>query len=165
MSIHTTQLLKTSNTYPYFTLYITPGITRTHIRMQLSLPFNHTDTLDDLESIMKTQLPSILHSRCYNDADLPFSIEMKHTEIGHLFEHILLEYLCEEKLASGFTNAIYNGCTYWNWAKEKSGTFHISLDAGYADNPLFSKALPKSITLLNQIIQAYPSAKTLTAPL
>ena len=79
--------------------------------------------------------------------------EVRKTEMGHLFEHILLEYLCMEKMEEGATDVVYNGVTWWDWQKEQEGSFHIQVDCGLADNITLAKALGKTILLVEGLYQ------------
>ena len=96
----------------------------------------------------------MLLTQCFNDDGLPFRMEVKHTEIGHLFEHILLEYLCQGKIAKGAQRASYSGNTKWNWIKEPRGTFHIRLSCGMKDADILPAAMDKTISLM-KVILAY----------
>jgi len=78
---------------------------------------------------------------------------VRRTEIGHLFEHILLEYLCQEKLLKGFDKAIFSGNTQWNWKREPRGMFHIYINMPYSDTDIFPEALKKSISLAKMILR------------
>ncbi len=108
------------------------------------IPFTYT--------ILEKQLPSILIAQCFNDEGLPFSQEVKMTEIGHLFEHIMLEYLCILKLANGHSKATFRGETNWNWKRDLRGTFHIHINAGIKHEEIFDEALTNSIELLVKIM-------------
>ena len=102
---------------------------------------------------LMTKLPSVLKTQCFNDKKLPFMKEVRKTEMGHLFEHILLEYLCMEKMEEGATDVVYNGVTWWDWQKEQEGSFHIQVDCGLADNITLAKALGKTILLVEGLYQ------------
>lgn len=127
---------------------------KTQIDMSLYVSHINTSTLPHTFVILKEKLPSILKSQCFNDDKIPFYEEVKQTEIGHLFEHILLEYLCMEKLQSGAQHATYSGVTDWNWRKEAQGTFHITIDAGQLDKSLLKRALDKTVQLTNIILSS-----------
>jgi hypothetical protein len=115
-------------------------------------PHINTSSLPQTVSILQCHLPAILNCQCFNDELLPFSEEVKHTEIGHLFEHIMLEYLCQEKLESGYQSADFCGRTSWNWQKELRGTFHITINRHPEDRQFFHKAFEKSVRLMNLIL-------------
>lgn len=139
----------------FFSLSIKQNKTTTHIIMNLYTLTVNTKDLPATYPTLKEILPTILHSQCFNEEKLPFSTEVRHTELGHLFEHIMLEYLCLLKVASGGHHATYTGVTKWNWKKDPWGTFHIYINIGFSNAPIFSDALGKSVTLFNTIIIPY----------
>ena len=102
--------------------------------------------------LLRDELPSVLKSECFNKQKKPFFEEVKDTEIAHLFEHILLEYLCIEKLASGGNFADFSGWTEWDWDQEEEGVFHITVNCGLNDIHLLPKAMEKSIALISLIL-------------
>lgn len=111
-----------------------------------------TGKLPKTTKILKKRLPSVLKSKCFNEAKLPFYQEVKNTEIGHLFEHILLEYLCLEKLKKGKKYASYSGVTKWDWIKETKGTFNINVQCPDTDSDIFPTALAKTAALTSTIL-------------
>lgn len=102
--------------------------------------------------VLSQDLPSIFKCQCFNDQKKNFREESEETELGHLFEHVMLEHLCMEKLASGAEEAIYEGVTKWNWTKETPGTFNIEITAGIEDLDYIRKAFDRSISLLTKIL-------------
>jgi len=122
------------------------------IDMLMKIPCINTRELPHTFQIIKRELPSLLVSTCFNEHNLPFKEEVKHTEIGHLFEHIVLEYLCLIKLADGHDTAVYNGVTSWNWVKETRGTFHIRIDVPFKDKKYLKQALEKTYTLMAKLL-------------
>lgn len=123
--------------------------------MEILAPTVTTGVIPHTYILLKKYLPSILKSKCFNDNNYPFDREVKNTEIGHLFEHILLEYLCMQKMAQGFENPVHNGLTSWNWEKDKRGIFHINIDAGHGNGVILKPALEKSISLTMKILNLY----------
>lgn len=103
-------------------------------------------------STLKKLLPSIFLSECFNDEKLPFKKEVEETEIGHLFEHILLEELCRVKASKGFKKVVFSGVTKWNWIEDEFGTFHIEVDAGFNDFDILEEAVESSLVVFNQIL-------------
>ncbi|MBI4038798.1 hypothetical protein HY384_02465 [Candidatus Daviesbacteria bacterium] len=114
----------------------------------------NTKHLPATYSLLKQHIPTILYSKCFNEENYPFFKEVRKTEIGHLFEHILLEYLYHLKLASGIEDPIHNGLTKWDWEEDAMGIFHISIDSGYKDHHLFKTALENSIWLTFNILNS-----------
>src|SRR5437868_6032179 len=84
-----------------FSLAITQKRTRTKITMDLLYNQISTKEIPTITDLLQKNLPSVLLTTCYNDLGLPFDIEVQNTEIGHLFEHIILEYLCQHKIKKG----------------------------------------------------------------
>lgn len=126
----------------------------TELTMSLTIPTINTRYIPLTFTILKKSLPSIFDSMCFNDDKLPFIKEVKATEVGHLFEHVLLEYLCEEKLSCGFSDVEYSGETKWNWREDPRGTFHITISRTENDQDIFTAALAKTIKLVNSILQS-----------
>ncbi len=115
-------------------------------------PINTAD-IPHVFDVLKNFLPSVLTTECFNDENLPFFQEVKKTEIGHLFEHILLEYMCQSKIAKGYKSAVYSGRTRWNWKRDPKGLFHIHISCSLKDHDLLPAALKKSIALMKIILQ------------
>jgi hypothetical protein len=135
-----------------FSLVITHKTTSTKIIMTMHNKTLNTNTLPQTHYLLQQRLPSVLHTQCYNDENLPFSTEVRSTEIGHLFEHILLEYLCQIKISRGYNSAVFSGRTRWNWVRDPRGMFHIYLSCGQKDAQLFPEALEKTIRLMKIIL-------------
>lgn len=137
-----------------FTISVTHKRHSTHLIMSLHTDIVNTMFLPHTTRILKKYVPSVFSSKCFNYDNSPFSIESKRTEVGHLFEHILLEYLCLLKNEIGIENPIHNGVTSWNWVKEKKGTFRITIDVGDSEREIFFAALQKGIHVTNRILSA-----------
>lgn len=123
----------------------------------------NTRDIPSTHLILSKVLPSIFGSMCYNNEQLPFEEEVKQTEVGHLFEHVLLEYICELKTKLCEQNVEVSGVTNWDWRKEKRGTFHIVVTIGRADAAIFRMAMHKTIELVDMILGYYHST-TLQKP-
>lgn len=139
---------------PAFNLSFKHRIQTLRITMTCNTPHLTTSSLPKTTSLLKKTLPTVLLTECFNDQNLPFSIEAKNTETAHLFEHILLEYLCLEKIADGSTSASFSGRTHWNWVKYPRGSFFISVTMEKTDLQYLPTALEKSIALLEQILES-----------
>lgn len=157
MATSTIRVFRNHHKNSFFSLTVDQGKEDADILMKLLIPAVNTKRFPATHLFLKKYLPSILRSRCFNPKNYPFSVEVRQTEIGHLFEHILLEYLCREKMIRGIANPIYNGVTEWNWSKDEKGTFHINIDIGYEDKSIVTPAVNKSISLLTNIIQSNPA--------
>lgn len=138
----------------FYSLEIDHKKQSTELTMTLTIPTVNTRHIPMTFVILKKSLPSIFDSMCFNDDKLPFQKEVKATEVGHLFEHVLLEYLCEERLARGDVDIEYSGETKWNWREDPRGTFHITISRMENDSDIFKLALAKTIKLINTILQS-----------
>ncbi|MCL5784174.1 MAG: hypothetical protein M1142_02365 [Patescibacteria group bacterium] len=128
-----------------------------HTKIKMKLQFNKVTTrhFPVTYSILEKLLPGIYEHQCFNKDELPFSREVRNTEIGHLFEHVLMEYLCQAKTKQNRKETIYKGTTKWDWEKQPLGTFEITVSIGYQDTDLFTQALKQSVNLLNTILQPF----------
>ncbi|SRR6266568_489869 len=135
-----------------FSLAITQRRTSTKITMDVLYNQLSTAEIPSVIDMLEENLPSVLMTTCYNDMDLPFNEEVRNTEIGHLFEHILLEYLCQHKIAKGARQATYAGRTRWNWTRDPLGRFHIRLTCGTKDADILPPALEKTVSLMKIIL-------------
>lgn len=124
--------------------------------MHISRDDMTTSEMPYIADVLQQELPTILRSRCFNEGNVPFYKEVLSTELGHLFEHILLEYLCMAKISMGFEEAIFSGITKWDWNKDPYGTFHIELDVEKNDLFFLTPALKKSARLFEKIL-LYPT--------
>ncbi len=137
-----------------FLLEINQKLNETGIKMKLFTNYLNTQNLPKTHSTLRRVLPSILGSKCFNEKHLAFAEEVKSTEIGHLFEHILLEYLTKLKKLYDGKSVSFSGVTSWDWTKEERGVFHITISAGVKDAKIVEEALILSTQLLNKIIKS-----------
>ena len=147
-----------------FSLAVVQKQTSTQIIMQLLYNQVNTRNIPAIVELLQNHLPNVLYTQCFNDDGLPFNVEVKHTEIGHLFEHVLLEYLCQLKIAKGATRASYAGKTKWNWLRDPKGKFHIRLSCGTKDADILPIALEKTITLMKIILANHQTSFFTTKP-
>lgn len=131
----------------------------TIITMMLNTEHVTTKHMPHVLPVLRKHLPTILRSTCFNEEDIPFAQEVKSTELGHLFEHILLEYLCKEKIRLGSREAVFSGITKWDWNKYPYGTFHIHITVPYEDRAFFSQAFQKATQLFTVILEKQPQVK------
>jgi len=110
-----------------------------------------TDLLPDTYAVLERYLPQIFSSQCYNDKQLPFSKELLRTETSHLLEHILLEYLCNEKLKNGACRASFSGVT--RWYVDSPQQFEITIKKKNMNQMLLLKALKQSLYIFDQILK------------
>lgn len=128
---------------------------RSQIHMQIHSGVYTTSLLPQTYSILQKILPAIFNCECFNDLDQPFSVEVRKTEVAHLFEHILLEYLCLLKEERGNRNTVVNGVTTWDWYINPVGSFVISIDVGLQDKIDFISALQRSTQLFDAILMSH----------
>ncbi len=112
-----------------------------------------TEPLTALKKEIPKLLPQILMAECDNPAGLPFCQEIYTTETAHLFEHILLEYLCKIKLEQGETEASYDGRTFWDAHETKGEQFTICISKEGESFTQFTSALRLSSALLTTVIK------------
>jgi hypothetical protein len=117
----------------------------------------NTSQLPLTHQILHDTVPGVLRTECFNYDDVPFSQEVKQTEIGHLFEHILLYLLLEAQMANGFEDAIYEGRTSWNWKKQPRGTFTISIWGPQLSDTVFGQLVTKTNQVLETILSSVPA--------
>ncbi len=137
---------------PYFSLNLNQQIDQVVIKMEVLTSVMNTAELPETYHILRQLLPRVLKTRCFNPGNLSFSKEVKQTEIGHLFEHILLEYLCQAKLASGLDEVTVRGDTSWDWINTSRGTFKITINSALEDSQILAESLTKTIKLANLIM-------------
>lgn len=143
----------------YFTLSYMHLEKETLVYMRMHGDIVNTAELPETLKILSSYLPRIFTSKCFNKKRFSFKREAKRTEIGHLLEHIVLEYLCEEKMKISSKNIVFSGVTSWDWTRDEFGTFHITIDSKVSDRELFARALEKGILLLNHIISICEKAE------
>lgn len=136
---------------PAFTLDISFNADSALIGMQVHSSHVTTDTIPNTKSLLKQFCPSVLKTRCFNDLDLPFDKEVMNTELGHLFEHILIDYLCEEAISDGAKSAKFNGTTKWNWNKQPRGFFEINISLEKAQAKLLTQAMARTIEVMESL--------------
>lgn len=139
-----------------FSLLVSQEVHNTLILMKLNTYAVNTRCIPNISALLQLQCPTVLSTRCFNERNLSFRQEVKATEIGHLFEHLLLEELCIKKLDCGLKSVVFNGQTNWNWVKEPRGLFHIIIDAGFSDQLIFPAALSRTIEITETILTHLP---------
>lgn len=122
------------------------------IDMQVFSSHISTSSLPRTKELLQLHCPLVLQSECFNELNLPFFEEVNATEIGHLFEHILLAYLYEERVSQGVADAVYEGETTWNWSAFPYGSFTITVTLDDASETLLHEALKKTITVVEMIL-------------
>lgn len=140
-----------------FSIDLSSMLSKTTMTMRMHVPIANTRDVPGTRDFLHHHFPSVLSTTCFNRDHIPFAEEVQHTELGHLFEHILLDQLCIAKLTDGCDEAVYNGVTSWNWIKEETGVFHITVDIGRKEFRYFIMAFKETVRLLEQLIATVPS--------
>ncbi len=136
-------------------------MTFTEIVMQTYTQLIQTSELPLTRLILTFFLPNIFNHDCFNQKKLTFLQEVGSTEIGHLFEHILLQYLTESVYTYRGLRKNFQGETLWNWRKDPYGLFHILITGKNLSGQIFFKeALTKSVRLTELIYQVHRQPAT-----
>src|SRR5438270_4081834 len=93
---------------------------------RLTVRFRHhlySAQVPDLAQNLFAMLPSLQEHLCYNRNGLSFVEEVADTELGHVFEHVILAILHRRGL-------YVRGQTTWNWQRDPLGTYHITISTG-----------------------------------
>jgi hypothetical protein len=152
--------IKTKNTL--FDYVLTQRPTHAEITIQFFTPFYTTKPLPQTITILETLLPRIFQHKCFNNCNRSFKAEATETELGHLFDHIMLEYLGRFKFDSeGNTKIKLRGLTEWDWLQDPKGIFHISLNSKIEDSYLLQKSIQQTTQMMESILL---SNTTLTLP-
>lgn len=83
----------------------------------------YSSQVDDIANRLCEMLPNLTDHRCTNRHGLPFTEELADTELGHVFEHVVLELLSQREIYA-------QGQTTWDWEHDAIGTYHVSLGTG-----------------------------------
>lgn len=83
-------------------------------------------------------LPNLANHRCLNRNGLPFTEELNDSELGHVFEHVVLELLSNREVYA-------RGQTTWNWERDPIGTYQVTINSG-------KRLLIKECLLIAQVI-------------
>lgn len=127
----------------------------TVIDMQLNIASVNTCDFPGTLTFIENHCPSVLRTQCFNDKNLPFALEVTQTEIGHLFEHLLIDELCVLKIKRGAKCASFRGTTSWNWQKNRYGSFQIWIDIGSNDLNLLIAGLKKAVRVTGNLIESH----------
>jgi hypothetical protein len=152
----------TYTTTDFFEISIVPKKKHSILVMKLWTEQMTTKRLNKLTSILKENLPSIFSSICYNEKNFPFQKEMQNTEIGHLYEHILLEYVAQLHFKEKGDQSEFVGVTSWDWKKNPRGTFEIEINIGSKDKEILLKAMKLTDNLIGKILLPFFSEVKVT---
>ena len=135
---------------PFYSLLLSYSDSHFIVKGRLLNGLSKTTQIPQTSQLLEQYLPQIFSCSCFNDANIPFSQELQQTELGHLLEHILLEFLCKEKLSHGATSAVFDGVT--KWYVDTPQEFEIFISKDKYDLPLFAQALKRSLFVFDKII-------------
>jgi hypothetical protein len=121
---------------------------------RLTVRFRHhlySSQIPRLATTLLDVLPGLRQHMCHNRNGLPFVQELKDTELGHVFEHVMLEILRRRGLET-------RGQTTWNWHRDPLGTYQVTISSGkrlaLKEAVLISQALFTN-TLLGPVLQVH----------
>lgn len=148
---------------PHFSFTVTHRQKSVVLSMQVHNGQHNTDCFCDVVGFLRKQAPDVLETTCFNPNNLPFCKEVEKTELGHLFEHVLITFLCDEAIKNGAKAVEYDAVTEWNWLKNPVGSFEIEIKA-VLDDALLLPALEKTTSLVSQLFGARPAAASMGVP-
>lgn len=137
-----------------FDFVLTQRPDHTEITIQFFTTYYTTHEIPGTIAVLETLLPRIFRHKCFNSGKLAFKKEAANTELGHLFEHILLEFLCINKFKEGQIDFNLKGLTEWNWLQDPRGIFYISLNTRREDIFVLQQALLQTQNLMEIILMA-----------
>lgn len=101
-------------------LVFLPRTTRFTIRFPHRL---YSSQVPRIAERLLQSLPSLAEHRCQNRNGLPFVEELEDSELGHVFEHVVLELLADRGVYT-------RGQTTWNWDRDPIGTYQVTISTG-----------------------------------
>jgi len=137
----------------HYTMFVTQKKKVAKLSMRFNTRHFTTKYFPHAVKLLKQLAPKVLHTTCFNEDNLPFCEEVKSTELGHLYEHILLEVLVRLKTVRFRQNATYQGVTSWNWYKDEPGTFQIEVDIGESEKFLLFQAILETNRIVDLILE------------
>lgn len=117
-------------------------------------PIVHTSFLPRTLEVLQKRVPTIFDNKCYNGNGFSFGKESGSTEVGHLFEHLIIENLkliAIKKCGKGD----FKGETSWDWAKEKRGVFNIVVYSDGGLKKIFPIAFKKAVEVMEEIFDVH----------
>lgn len=131
-----------------------------HLYLRAPKKYIYTKSVPTINKKLERFLPGIFTSQCFNKNNFQFKKECENTELGHLFEHVLLEYLCLGKISKGEKSYSFKGLTTWNWRIEEKGKFNIRIESLYAnEKDILRTAFISSLHLFEEILDGNITAE------
>lgn len=125
---------------------------KTLIKIQFLTTFFNTRQIPSLYDYLEKNYPQVLETLCFNSQNLPFSEEVRGTEFGHLFEHLLISKIYDIKKQGGDKNFIVQGRTHWDWTNETRGSFNIYILISDEDRSILNRAISETVIIMEDII-------------
>jgi hypothetical protein len=119
-----------------------------HLHLSLVNTKLTTKSYPKTVEILNRQLPGIFSCKCFNNEKRSFRKEAKNTEVGHLFEHILMENLIN-------LHPVVHTCrgeTRWDWQRNPLGTFEIELNTLEGYQVVWQEVLLRSMKIFDAIL-------------
>ncbi len=156
MGYHLSSMPQPSWNYSSPNLTLTTKLNRNLIRFHFTMlhPVVNTKDLPQTTKLLKKHCPSVLSTKCNNALNLPFKEEVKATEVAHLFEHIILQQMCQEQIKEGYYSAEFSGRTIWETAAHPLRIFTIETSITRFHLPFLRPALKKSLALIELILDS-----------
>lgn len=153
--------IRIKQNHALFDYVLTQRPDHAEITIQFFTPFFTTKSLPQTITILESFIPRIFQHKCFNNYHRSFKAEAKETELGHLFEHIMLEFLCKMKYdTKQYSKVKLKGLTEWDWMQDPKGIFHISLNTTIEDSTLLAEASNQTSKVMESILL---SQSTLTS--
>ena len=91
--------LDIKKSHTFFEYIISQRPDHAEITIQFFTSFYTTKPMPQTIPMLELMIPRIFAHQCFNNYNRSFKKEAAETELGHLFEHILLEFLCQFKFS------------------------------------------------------------------
>ncbi len=147
-------------TQEFIVRYVKPTKKFWVLQFNITPSLSSTSKFPQLMEDLRILLPEIMVAQCDNPNNTPFCEEMKETQTAHLFEHMILEYLCKLRLRSGSSEASYEGRTFWDTTKAPGENSMIAISRQGESQLVFEEAVTLSMQLLTQLIKNTGSIHT-----
>lgn len=125
---------------------------KTLIKIKFLTGFFSTKYFPLTLNYLKENYPQVLNTLCFNYQSQPFTKEVTNTELGHLFEHLLIAKIYDLKVQGGERNFVVQGRTRWDWEKGERGDFDIVIVWDNKCMEVFNKAITETVILMEKII-------------
>lgn len=135
----------------HYTLFLTQHPEALELCLQVINTPLTTYGLPHITPLLRELIPSVLRSQCFNDQGLPFRKEVYATEVGHVYEHVLLEFLTREQ--SRIQLIPFRGLTAWNWQTDPRGVFHIQVQGPIENQTQIYKAIVNTNRVFESLFQ------------